>query len=123
MKAKSHNGISSLTDTLADKIVIQVLDRTILGAEFIFGGLAVLEILQHLVLGMSILLFILIDHRFVQDLVSGFNRCWSKFIIIIACSQSVSLLFAFGDYRPTIGSPSSIPIACFSSLLVLILLL
>lgn len=103
VQAKSHYGISSLTDTLTDKIVIQVLDRAILGAEFIFSGLAVLEILEHLVLGMSILLFILIDYRFIHDLVSGFSRR-SKFIIVITCAQRVSL-FAF-DRWPTVGSPS-----------------
>ena len=85
MQTKANNGVGSLSDSLTDEVAVKVLDRTILGAELVFSRLAVLEVLQHFVLRVSILSFNITTascDRLVEDL--GFSSVgWGKFIVVV----------------------------------------
>ena len=57
MQAKTHHSVGTLADPLPNEVIVQVLDRAIRGAELITGRLAVLEVLEHFILRVSIFLF------------------------------------------------------------------
>ena len=55
MKSKTHYGVCTLTDPLSNEVVVEVFDRAILSTEFVVCRLAILQIFEHLVLGMTFL--------------------------------------------------------------------
>lgn len=57
MQAKTHHCIRTLTYTLTDKVVVKILNRAVLSAEFLLIWLSLLEVFENLVLGMPFFFF------------------------------------------------------------------
>ena len=55
MEAESDDSICTLADPLAYEVVVKVLDGTILCAELVLSWLAILRVLEHLVLWVTLL--------------------------------------------------------------------
>ena len=55
MEAESHDSICTLTDPLAYKVVVKVLDGAILCAELVLSWLTIFQIFKHLVLWVTLL--------------------------------------------------------------------
>ena len=58
MKSESNDSICSLSDSFANKVVVKILNRAILSAEFVFFWLSILQILKHFILWMAIFILI-----------------------------------------------------------------
>ena len=56
VQAQTHHSVGTLTNPLSNEVVVQILDRTIRSAKLITCRLAVLEVLEHFILRVSIFL-------------------------------------------------------------------
>ena len=92
MQTKSHNGVGTLTNPLADKVMIEVLDRTIISAKLVISWLAILEVFKDLVLWVPIF-FLGVGLRLI---LSWHCRCitsalWHELIVIVGCWHGLLL--------------------------------
>lgn len=88
VETKSDDSVGTLTDTLPDKVAVQVLDGGVDCAEFVLGRLPILQVLEHFVLRMSILF--LLERLFLrEDCLGRSNLCqlllirWTKLIGVV----------------------------------------
>ena len=80
--------------------MVQVFDRTILGAEFVLSRHSILEILKHFILWVSILLFFLLYHGFVESGSLALSLCRGHLVVIIGIAELIVLFtIACADAR------------------------
>ena len=92
MQAKAHHSVGTLTDALADEVVIQIFNRAILCAELIVSRLPVFQILENLVLGVSFFFLCLGWLRISRLCHRASTTRWTILAIVVLGSQRCLLL-------------------------------